>query len=179
MISCGDGQVTNAIDGDSQPACFQSDRRPANHLSVRHQHAVDEPTGRREHAADGNQYPAADGTQSPRTMAGETNVQITIGMTNQWHFYVVTNTTGLFTNAAFVTFISAHAFHSAHGCVCRHPTNATRPEADIDLYVSTDSGLTNLDPRSLTALPPIICIIGGQSTPGVFATAGQSFKWHR
>ncbi len=29
--------------------------------------------------------------------------------------------------------------------------NATRPEADIDLYVSTDPGLTNLDPTALAA----------------------------
>ena len=34
-----------------------------------------------------------------------TNAAITMGMTNQWHFYVVPNTFG-FTNAAFITFLS-------------------------------------------------------------------------
>jgi len=35
-----------------------------------------------------------------------TGVVLTLGMTNQWHFYVVTNTGAAdYTNAAFITFI--------------------------------------------------------------------------
>ena len=45
-----------------------------------------------------------------------TNAAITMGMTNQWHFYVVTNTFG-FTNAAFITFSVADAGDPAHGRV--------------------------------------------------------------
>ncbi|MGV3771501.1 MAG: S8 family serine peptidase [Verrucomicrobiales bacterium] len=69
----------------------------------------------------------------------------TNGMTNQWRFYVFTNTyipnsmlsltNG--TNMAFVTFV---------------PPNLSRArnlEADIDLYVSTDSRLTNLNPSAV------------------------------
>jgi subtilisin family serine protease len=64
-----------------------------------------------------------------------------IGSTNQWQFYVFeniydpTNSVGMTngTNVAFITFV---------------PPNLSRSrliEADIDLYVSTNSALTNLD----------------------------------
>ncbi|MGN6384719.1 MAG: S8 family serine peptidase, partial [Verrucomicrobiota bacterium] len=71
----------------------------------------------------------------------------TNGITNQWNFYVFTNvyiqnsfvniTNG--SNVAFVTF---------------DPPNLARPrnlEADIDLYVSKDPGLTNLEPAALAS----------------------------
>lgn len=71
----------------------------------------------------------------------------TNGVTNQWNFYVFTNvyisnslvniTNG--SNVAFVTF---------------DPPNLARPrasEADIDLYVSKDSRLTNLHPAAVAA----------------------------
>jgi subtilisin-like proprotein convertase family protein len=76
----------------------------------------------------------------------------TNGVTNQWHFFVVTNqlppSDPLFTNAAiaaatniaFVTFL---------------PPNLSRPrldqEADIDLYVSKDPAITNLVPAVVDA----------------------------
>src|SRR5438045_2077988 len=81
-------------------------------------------------------------------------------LTNQWHFYVITNTVGsnaavsTFTNAAFVTFLPPDLSIPPVGV---NATNfnlddATRPEADIDLYVAGDQhianafALTNLDP---------------------------------
>jgi len=82
---------------------------------------------------------------STNFLNGVTNEQITIGMTNQWHFYVVTNTTG-FTNAAFITFLPPTLSIPRMGGFAASQANATRPEADIDLYVSTNSALTNLDP---------------------------------
>ncbi len=94
---------------------------------------------------------------------GVTNKQLTIGMTNQWHFYVVTNTT-TFTNAAFITFIPATLSLPRMGVFADSTDNSTRPEADIDLYVTTDSRLTNLD---LTVVSN--CIVGtqvGASIPG-------------
>ena len=46
--------------------------------------------------------------ESADTGTGNTDLggegQITTGMTNQWHFYVITNVNG-FTNAAFLTFM--------------------------------------------------------------------------
>ena len=80
-----------------------------------------------------------------------TNAAITLGMTNQWHFYVVTNTFG-FTNAAFITFLSQTLATPRMGVFADQTQNPTQPEADIDLYVasvSTDPNafaLTNLDP---------------------------------
>ncbi|MGH7951755.1 MAG: S8 family serine peptidase, partial [Limisphaerales bacterium] len=89
-------------------------------------------------------------------LAGATNGQITLGMTNQWHFYVVTNTT-TFTNAAFITFLPDTLAIPRMGVFANSDANATRPEADIDLYVTRSSvipnagALTNLDPTVIAA----------------------------
>jgi len=45
---------------------------------------------------------------------GSTNGLITLGVTNQWHFYVITNQQN-YTNAAFVTILPPNPFHPAHG----------------------------------------------------------------
>jgi subtilisin-like proprotein convertase family protein len=110
------------------------------------------------------------------TLNGVTNEQINIGMTNQWHFYVVTNPVSNapdFTNAAFVTFVPDTLSIPRMGVFGGSLANATRPEADIDLYVASGpnaSGLTNLDPTVISN-----CVVGtqvGQSSPagvlGVF-----------
>lgn len=77
----------------------------------------------------------------------------TNGITNQWNFYVYTNTPSLtnssFTNVAFITFFPPNLGvprMEASGEIDPSDTNATRVGgADIDLYVSTDPALTNLD----------------------------------
>lgn len=74
----------------------------------------------------------------------------TNGMTNQWHFYVITNTT-TFTNAAFVTFMPPTLAIPRMGTRELTNDNATRVEADIDLYVSQDPSLTNLNPAAIAA----------------------------
>ncbi len=70
---------------------------------------------------------------------------ITLGMTNQWHFYVITNEFG-FTNAAFMTFIPPNLAVPRKGANEIDVENASRIEADIDMYVSTNPDLTNLAP---------------------------------
>ncbi|MCL4786145.1 MAG: S8 family serine peptidase [Verrucomicrobia bacterium] len=75
---------------------------------------------------------------------------VTNGMTNQWHFYVVSNTMG-FSNAAFVTSLPPTLSLPRMGVRENNVNNATRGEADIDLYVSKDPGLTNLVPAVLAA----------------------------
>jgi subtilisin-like proprotein convertase family protein len=93
-----------------------------------------------------------------QTMWG-TNGQITLGVTNQWHFYVITNLMGsnattTFTNAAFATFLPPGLSIPPVGVNGTHPDSATRPEADIDLYVARGPnawGLTNLDPAIVAA----------------------------
>jgi subtilisin-like proprotein convertase family protein len=80
-------------------------------------------------------------------LIGETNTVAVNGMTsygttNQWVFFAVTNNVPASenaTNGLFATF---------------RPLNLSEPrndDADVDLYVSTDSGLTNLDEAALTA----------------------------
>ncbi len=69
---------------------------------------------------------------SERVGASSPLIVSTNGATNQWNFYAFTNTTS-FTNVAIATFL---------------PPNLSRPrnqEADIDLYVSTNAVLTNLN----------------------------------
>ncbi|MGD0614547.1 MAG: S8 family serine peptidase, partial [Verrucomicrobiota bacterium] len=77
------------------------------------------------------------------------NGAITLGVTNQWRFYVITNNNA-YTNAAFVTFVPVNLSSSRMGVTnVNDPTNASRAEADIDLYATQDSGLTNLNPVSV------------------------------
>lgn len=68
----------------------------------------------------------------------------TNGIAEQWHFYALTNTS-TFTNAAFVTFLPSTLSLPRMGVFEQDPLDATRPEADIDLYVTLDPALTNLN----------------------------------
>lgn len=72
------------------------------------------------------------------------NGQITLGETNQWHFYIVTNNGAAdFTNAAFITFLPDTLSIPRMGVFESTVGNATRPEADIDLYVARSSVIPN------------------------------------
>jgi len=73
---------------------------------------------------------------------------ITNGLASQWRFYVLTNTQN-YTNAAFVTFLPHTLSIPRMGVHETEVENATRLEADIDLYVSLNPALTNLDPVAL------------------------------
>ncbi len=80
----------------------------------------------------------------------------TNGVTNQWQFYVFTNTASLtnaaFTNVAFVTYDPVNLGVPRMGTREEaDPANGVRTEADIDLYVSTDPTLTNLLPATVAA----------------------------
>ncbi len=83
----------------------------------------------------------------PVPLAGGGGV-LTIGDTNQWHFYVVTNDGG-FTNAAFLTFLPTTLSLPAGPDLAL--SGKLPPQPDIDLYVSSDPGLTNLDPAVLAS----------------------------
>jgi subtilisin-like proprotein convertase family protein len=80
---------------------------------------------------------------------------MTLGMTNQWHFYVISNING-FTNGAFLTFLPPTLALPRMGVYAATDANSTRPEADIDLFVAPPTiprnyALTNLDPTVLAA----------------------------
>jgi subtilisin-like proprotein convertase family protein len=97
------------------------------------------------HQRVGGNEPNLWGTNVVTNLLGVVNVG-TNGNPLQWHFFVLTNTvTGtnpLYTNAIFATFLPPSlTFNSA-------PANMSLPanqDADIDLYVSTNYGMTNLD----------------------------------
>ena len=94
-----------------------------------------------------------------------TNEQVTVGQTNQWHFYIWTNYCGA--NAAFITFLPPTLAIPRSEVFADSDADSTRPEADIDLYVTTDPGLTNLNPVTI-----VNCI----TNPQVGASIGSSFS---
>ena len=87
---------------------------------------------------------------NPDPWSGGANGVITFGMTNQWHFYILSNQFN-FQYAAFVVMQAETLSMPRMGLTnTANPANATRAEADIDLYVSTDSTLTNLGANAIT-----------------------------
>ena len=70
-----------------------------------------------------------------------TNVSVlSNGATNQWNFYVLNNPSN-FQYIAFLTFLPPNL----SGTTNVSPNSRRNVEADIDMYVSTEAGLTNLD----------------------------------
>src|SRR6266700_1510443 len=83
-------------------------------------------------------------------LPNDADAVLTEGVTNQWHFYVITNDLG-FTNGNFHTFAPVNLALPRMGArEGEEGNNPTRAEADIDLYVSRDPALTNLDPAAIT-----------------------------
>jgi len=161
VISSGDGAIGNALTVSADPIVSNP---------TRDQQITYVPSGSGELL---NQFAGANtpllGTNTllftNNTSQGFSgNWQVTLGMTNQWHFYVVTNTTGV-SNAAFVTFDPPTLSVPREGVFADSQANATQPEADIDLYVTTDSGLTNLNPLTISN-----CVNGTQVGAPVGAT---------
>jgi subtilisin-like proprotein convertase family protein len=103
------------------------------------------------------------------------NGVVRIGMTNEWHFYVVTNTglTADVTNAAFITFNSDTLSIPRMGVYESSVANATRPSADIDLYVTTDSTLTNLNPVAISN-----CLAGAVNSRASLGQGGTEFVFY-
>jgi subtilisin-like proprotein convertase family protein len=105
--------------------------------------------------------------------------QITRGVTNQWHFYMISNSTS-FTNAAFLTFIPPTLADPRTGVNVADPNNATRPEADIELYVSRDPDLTNLAVSVISAADKSLgrggteTIVYSNATPGIYYVGVKS-----
>jgi hypothetical protein len=159
VISCGEGEVTNAF--------TVTDIGPGLGF-------VSNPTGYQDitYVTSTNNAPLLNqivGASTPllgtntiplgtNLWWGGTNGIVTLGMTNQWHFYVVTNFGASdFTNAAFITYIPDTLSVPRMGVFADSTANATRPEADIDVYVTTDPTLTNLNPVAISN-----CVNGAQ-----------------
>ncbi len=158
VISCGEGEVTNAFTVTASGPGLGFVSNPTADQQITYVVTTNAPllnqlVGASTPLLGTNQIQlTAGGTElngielDPTNLAFVTNL-ITLGMTNQWHFYVVTNTGASdFTNAAFITFIPDTLSIPRMGVFAGSQDNATRPEADIDLYVSGNPALTNLDP---------------------------------
>lgn len=145
VVSSGDGVVSNALTLVTDPgktATFdvptvlfitnqfpQDSQNPVSGGLLLHQHV-------------GANTPLLGTNTIP--IANDGNAVLTVGMTNQWHFYVISNDFN-YTNVSFVTFMPPNLAVPRMGVTnVENQANATRPEADIDLYVTTDPGLTNL-----------------------------------
>jgi subtilisin-like proprotein convertase family protein len=171
-ISCGSGQVTNAmIVSAASPASNPTGDRQITYLSATNNGPLlNQFVGANTPLLGTNTLPFT--VTAPEDLG--TNWQVTVGMTNQWHFYVVKNTNGAFPNAAFVTFIPDTLSIPRMGVFANSQADATRPEADIDLYVTTDSTLTNLNPVAISN-----CVVGtqvGASSVGPTTFAGASLS---
>jgi subtilisin-like proprotein convertase family protein len=80
-----------------------------------------------------------------------TGRQLAIGSPNQWRFYVFNNEQG-YTNAAFCSFATASLATTDFTSIATNSVwPAVRFDPDIDLYVSTDPALTNLNAQALAA----------------------------
>ncbi len=113
-------------------------------------------------------------TLGTNTVWGNTG-QLTVGVTNQWHFYLITNTgtAADFTNAVFATFNAVNLSVPRLGVFEEaDPANATRPEADIDIYASTDAGLTNLSPVTVSN-----CLAGVGDNHASIGQGGTEFVY--
>jgi subtilisin-like proprotein convertase family protein len=82
-------------------------------------------------------------------LSAATNAMLSLGSSNQWRFYLFTNTAA-FTNAAFLTFLPSGLTAPPMALRNAGPDTVAPALADIDLYVSLNAALTNLDPTVLS-----------------------------
>ncbi len=154
VISCGDGVITNGLTLDAT-APVVSVYAP---LVTPITNAFGQSSSNFSGGILLNQHVGANspllGTNNI-PLTNDANAVLTLGMTNQWHFYVISNENG-FTNAAFLTFLPPTLSLPRIGVYSATDANSTRPEADIDLFVAPPTivnnwGLTNLDPAVVAA----------------------------
>ena len=172
LVACGEGEVTNAI--TVFPAFPLTASNPTGDQDITVVGVNANGMATNSEATGGvflNQLVGANtpllGTNTVDALSNYTSTAVvTVGMTNQWHFYVVPNNTS-FSNAAFVTFLPDTLSMPRMGVFADPTQNPTQPEADIDMYVSTDPSLTNLNPVVISN-----CINGTQ----VGISAGGTFN---
>jgi subtilisin family serine protease/subtilisin-like proprotein convertase family protein len=149
VVSCGDGQITNALSLTATTSAFVTAplvSTVTNQFPPNPDFPITGGLLLNQHVGANTPLLGTNTVLDPQFG----NAVITLGMTNQWHFYVLSNDLD-FTNASFVTFLPVDLSVPRMGVTnISNPDNATRAQADIDLYVSTSSGLTNLDPLAIS-----------------------------
>jgi alpha-tubulin suppressor-like RCC1 family protein/subtilisin-like proprotein convertase family protein len=93
------------------------------------------------------------------------NAVFHVGQTNQWHFFVVTNTT-TFTNAAFITFLANTLALPREGVFAGSDVNSTLPQANLEMLVaSTPDGLAaQLTNLNLTVISNCLFNVSGDES---------------
>ena len=176
VISSGDGLVTNAITFDTNAAIVSTSQPLLTTITNSFANSPGFSGGVLFNQRAGAN-PQLLGTNTI-TDANLADAVITVGVTNQWHFYVITNNTG-WTNAAFLTFLPANLAVTRMGLFEPSVDLAPRPEADIDLYVAppvipNNFGLTNLDPAVVVAADKSLSrggtevIVSSNATDGIY-----------
>jgi subtilisin-like proprotein convertase family protein len=102
---------------------------------------------------------------------GTNNSQFEVGMTNQWHFYIVTNQTA-FANAAFITFGAATLSIPRMGVFANSEENSTVPGPDLDLLVTRSSTDPNAELLTNLAIDEISNCVDGLNGDGASLVAG-------
>ena len=179
VVSCGDGYLTNAIFNFRKTAVAGTNFALITVISNTYASSSNYYGQTLQHQRVGAN-PALLGTNTV-TLTTNANAQLTIGITNQWNFYVIDNTSS-FTNARFVIANPVELAVPRMGTQVLIATNATRPEADVDLYVSTNPGLTNLDPAAINTAwkqvgregTAVITLNGTNVTQGFYYIAVKS-----
>ncbi len=162
VISCGEGEVTNSISGVTDQGIISNPTgdQQITFLAATNSPLLNQFAGASSPVLGTNTVPIGTNTvldtnnqPIPIFPSFAANAIVTVGMTNQWHFYVITNPVSgaaNVTNAGFITFLPDTLSIPRMGVFADSTANATTPEADIDLYVSTDPSLTNLNPVAIS-----------------------------
>ena len=174
VISSGDGLVTNALVFDSSSPIVSSNLPLVTVITNTFVNSPGFSGGILFNQRAGAQ-PELLGTNTI-TITNDANAVITLGVTNQWHFYAITNNNS-YTNAAFLTFLPANLAVTRMGVFEPSADLATRPEADIDLYVAPPTipnnfALTNLDPVVVAAATKSLLRGGTETIVYSNATSG-------
>jgi len=107
-------------------------------------------------------------------LPSDANAMITIGVTNQWSFYVIQNDSS-FTNARFLIANPRELSVPRMGVDALFLTNANRLEADVDMYVSTDPSLLALNPLVVSNAYKLIGRAGSGAIVLTNATQGAYY----
>ena len=148
VVTCGEGELPTAITTvtDSGIVSLPTSDQQITFVATTNSPLYNQFAGENSPLLGTNNLPIG-----PNTIWG-TNGILTVGMTNQWHFYVITNTglTSDTTNAAFITFLPGTLSLPRIGVFADSLADSTRPESDIDLFATTDPNLTNLSPVTIS-----------------------------
>ena len=161
VVSCSDGEVTNALTLSGSGSVVSTNLPYVQAIANMFTNTTGVEGGLVLYQHVGANSPLM-GTNTIQYPV-EGSAVITLGVTNQWHFYMMTNDNG-YTNAAFLTFNALTLTLPRMGPTNTfNPTNSTEPGPNIDLYVSTNAAITNLDPLAVSNAWKSV-VLGGDQT---------------